>query len=100
MAADPGWHRRVLEAPRVDRVDALGEYGVTLKVLGGVRATEQWAAAGELRKRLLASFAANGIQMPTPQRVVLTRDPALDPFQAGGTTSPPTEDPDPPGDAA
>src|SRR5207248_340466 len=34
MAADPAWKRRVLEAPRVDRVAALGEYGVTLKILG------------------------------------------------------------------
>src|SRR5258708_26477133 len=30
MAADPTWKRRILEAPRVDRVAALGEYGVTL----------------------------------------------------------------------
>ena len=34
MAADPTWKRRVLEAPSVDRVAALGEYGVTLKILG------------------------------------------------------------------
>ena len=52
-----------------------GEYGVTLKILGTVRAPDQWAAAGELRKRLLAAFAANGIEIPRPQRVVLSRDP-------------------------
>jgi small-conductance mechanosensitive channel len=70
----------------VDRVAALGEYGVTLKILGTVRAQDQWAAAGELRKRLLAAFHANGIEIPRPQRVVLTRDatnaplpPDLDP---------------------
>jgi small-conductance mechanosensitive channel len=55
-------------------VEALGEYGVTLKILGTVRATEQWAAAGELRKRLLAAFKANGIEIPRPQRVILSRD--------------------------
>jgi small-conductance mechanosensitive channel len=71
LAADPAWKRRVLEAPHVERISELGEYGVTIKVLGLVRATEQWAAAGELRKRLLAAFAANGIEIPRPQRVVL-----------------------------
>jgi small-conductance mechanosensitive channel len=75
MASDPAWKRRVLETPRVDRIAALAEYGVTLKILGTVRATEQWAAAGELRKRLLAAFKANGIEIPRPQRVVLAREP-------------------------
>lgn len=74
MLDDPVWKRRVLEAPRVERVEALGEYGVTLKILGSVRATEQWAAGGEFRKRLLAALQANGIEIPRPQRVVLSRD--------------------------
>jgi small conductance mechanosensitive channel len=79
MAADPAWKRRVLEAPKVDRVAALAEYGVTLKILGTVRAPDQWAAAGELRKRLLSAFKANGIEIPRPQRVILSRDPEPDP---------------------
>jgi len=90
MLADPIWKRRVLEAPRVERVEALGEYGVTLKILGSVRATEQWAAGGEFRKRLLAALQANGIEIPRPQRVVLAQDPggvngvALEPLPVGG----------------
>jgi moderate conductance mechanosensitive channel len=75
MAGDPTWKRRVLEAPRVERVEALAEYGVTLKILGTVRAADQWAAGGDFRKRLLAAFKANGIEIPRPQRVVLARDP-------------------------
>jgi small conductance mechanosensitive channel len=75
MTADPVWKRRILEAPRVERVEALGEYGVTLKILGSVRASEQWAASGEYRKRLLAALQANGIEIPRPQRVMLTQDP-------------------------
>jgi small conductance mechanosensitive channel len=71
LAADPAWRRRVLEAPHVERIEALGEYGITLKILGLVRPSEKWAAGGELRKRLLAAFAANGIEIPRPQRVVL-----------------------------
>jgi small conductance mechanosensitive channel len=93
MAADPEWRRRVMEAPHVERVEALGEYGVTLKILGLVRATEQWAAGGELRKRLLAAFATHGIEIPRPQRVVLAREPSLDPFEPGGASLPgPTQD--------
>jgi small conductance mechanosensitive channel len=73
LAGDPEWGPRILEAPRVERVSALGEYGVTLKILGTVRASEQWAVGGELRKRLLAAFGESGIEIPQPQRVLLTR---------------------------
>jgi small conductance mechanosensitive channel len=76
LAGDPVWKRRILEPPRVERVEALGEYGITLKILGTVRAPEQWAAGGEFRKRLLAALEANGIEIPRPQRVILSRDPA------------------------
>lgn len=75
MAADPVWKRRVLEAPRVERVTALAENGVTFKILGTVRAADQWSAAGDLRKRLLTAFKEHDIELP--QRaggVVLTRD--------------------------
>jgi moderate conductance mechanosensitive channel len=93
MAAEPAWRRRVMEAPHVERVEALGEYGITLKVLGMVRAQEQWAAGGELRKRLLAAFSTHGIEIPRPQRVVLAPEPSVDPFQRGGATlQGPTQD--------
>jgi Small-conductance mechanosensitive channel len=73
MAGDPIWKRRVLEAPRVERIAALAENGVTLKILGTVRAADQWAAAGDLRKRLLVAFKEHGIEIPRLQRVVLAR---------------------------
>jgi small conductance mechanosensitive channel len=72
LANDPVWKRRVLEPPRVERVESIDEMGITLKILGSVRASEQWAAAGEFRKRLLAAFAENGIEIPRPHRVVFT----------------------------
>jgi small conductance mechanosensitive channel len=75
LADDPAWKHRFLEPPRVERVEALGEYGITLKILGSVRAIDQWAAGGELRKRLLSAFAEHNIEIPRPQRVVLARDP-------------------------
>lgn len=83
MASETAWKRRIMEPPHVERVEALAEYGVTLKILGTVRAPDQWAAAGELRKRLLDAFKANGIEIPRPQRVVLSREPAT-PAPAAG----------------
>src|SRR3954452_6568516 len=64
MAADPVWRRRVLEAPKVLRVSALAETGITLTVQGTVRAADQWDAAGDFRKRLLIALEANGIDIP------------------------------------
>ena len=64
LADDVKWGPRILEAPRVDQVSALGELGITLKIVGKVRASEQWAVGGELRKRLLAAFAESGIEIP------------------------------------
>lgn len=76
MAAEAVWRRRILEAPKVLRVQALGEYGITLKVLGTVRAADQWEAAGELRRRVLEAFRTAGIEIPFPTRVVLSHEAA------------------------
>jgi small-conductance mechanosensitive channel len=62
---DPDWGPRMLEAPTVMHVNELGDLGVSLKVLGQVRAAEQSAVSGELRKRLLDAFSARGIEVPT-----------------------------------
>jgi moderate conductance mechanosensitive channel len=75
MTADPLWKPRILERPRVERVEALAEYGITLKILGSVRAGEQWSVGGELRKRLLSAFHSNGIEIPSPRRVIIGHDP-------------------------
>jgi moderate conductance mechanosensitive channel len=73
MYEDAEWNRRLLEPPTVLRVESLGDSGVTIKILGSVRASEQWAAAGELRRRILAAFEAAAIEIPFPHRVVISR---------------------------
>ena len=78
LHVDPEWQGRLLEAPTVVRVDALADSAVTLKVLGQVRAAEQWAVGGELRKRILAAFGRAGIQIPYPHRVVVSRGAPTD----------------------
>jgi len=71
MAADPAWADRILQAPAALRVNALGDAGVQIKVTGQVRAGEQWAATGELRRRILIAFAEQGVEIPFSQRLVL-----------------------------
>lgn len=93
MDAEPRWADDILEAPRVLRVENIGELGITLKVVGRVRAGALPATTGELRRRLLAAFATHGIDLPRPQRVVLAKEPAPDPFTPGGPAGPaPTQD--------
>ena len=91
MAADPEWAGRLLETPRLLRVDALGDLGATLRITGKVRAADRWAAPGELRRRLLAAFQANGIEISARHRVVLTREasgaPGADTGGSGSDTS-------------
>ncbi len=70
---DAEWGPRLLEPPTVARVESLGESGVELKVLGRVQPAQQWSVTGELRKRILARFVDEGIEIPFPHRVVLTR---------------------------
>jgi moderate conductance mechanosensitive channel len=76
LQSEPDWSGRLLEAPTVVRIDSLGDNGITLKVMGQVRAAEQWAVAGELRKRILAGFRANEITIAFPHSVVINRPAA------------------------
>ena len=84
LVDDAEWGPRLLEPPAVARVDSLGESGVELKVLARVQPAQQWAVTGELRKRILARFAEQGIEIPFPHRVVLTRAGGADGSAAGG----------------
>ena len=92
MLADPAWSARLLEAPFLLRVDALGELGMTLRVAGRVRASDRFVAPGELRKRLLAAFQAHGIEIAVRGRMILTQDPSTAAAAAASLPSPP-EDP-------
>ena len=49
---------------------------MTLRVAGKVRAADRWTAPSELRKRLLAAFQANGIEIPVRGQVARSARPA------------------------
>ena len=74
LAADADWAEKILEAPKVLRVNSLGSSGIEIKVLGTVRPMKQWEVTGELRKRVKEAFDREGIEIPFPHRVVIVRE--------------------------
>lgn len=70
LAQDPDWKDKIRTAPQFLRVDNFSASSVDIKILGEVRPLEQWAVAGELRKRLKIAFDKEGIEIPFPQSVI------------------------------
>jgi small-conductance mechanosensitive channel len=75
FAADPAWAPRLIDVPAVLRIDPVVDPGIPILVSFAVRPGEQWAAAGELRRRVLEAFVREGIRLATSQRLQV--DPAL-----------------------
>jgi small-conductance mechanosensitive channel len=76
LAADPAWSARLIDAPAVLRVDPVVDLGIPILVSFRVRPGEQWAVAGELRRRLLEAFARDGILLATSQRLQVDARPS------------------------
>ncbi len=70
LAEDPAWRALIITAPRFVRVQDLADSAVVIKVIGDTQPLKQWDVAGEVRRRILAAFALEGIEIPFPQRVV------------------------------
>ncbi len=70
LAAEEQWRKVIKTAPKVLRVDNLGDSGIEIKILGDVKPIEQWAVMGELRLRLKRAFDAEGIEIPWPHTKV------------------------------
>ena len=73
MAADPKWGPSLITPPKSLRVDNLGDSGIDIKVVGDTKPIKQWEVMGELRKRLKKAFDDEGIEIPYPHRVMVTR---------------------------
>ena len=73
LAEDPRWRELIITAPQFVRVQELADSAVVIKIMGDTRPQKQWDVAGEVRKRILAAFAREGIEIPFPQRVVHQR---------------------------
>jgi small conductance mechanosensitive channel len=70
LAADAEFGPLILTAPQVLRVEAFGESGIAIKVLGDTEPIRQWEVMGELRKRLIRAFLEEGVRVPFPPHVV------------------------------
>jgi len=70
MARDKEWGNKIIKAPQFLRVEDFADSAVIIKILGDTVPIEQWAVAGELRKRLKIAFDKSGIEIPFPQRVI------------------------------
>jgi small-conductance mechanosensitive channel len=73
LAADAEFGPLIIKAPQVLRVDAFEDSGIAIKILGDTEPIRQWEVMGELRKRLKKAFDEEGIEIPFPHRVMVTR---------------------------
>jgi small conductance mechanosensitive channel len=67
--AEEDWKPLLLDAPEVPGIEAFGESGPTIRLTVRTLPLKQWEVARELRRRLKQRFAAEGIEIPTPQTV-------------------------------
>ncbi len=79
MSVDERVGSLILEAPEVLGIEALGESQVTLQVMVKTLPQKQWEVARELRRRIKVAFDKEGIEVPYPHRVHLTRIESLPP---------------------
>jgi small-conductance mechanosensitive channel len=73
LAADAEFGPLILKAPQVLRVDAFEDSGIAIKILGDTEPIRQWDVMGELRRRLKKAFDEEGIEIPFPHVVLVTR---------------------------
>lgn len=70
MLEDEALAKVIKEPIQFFRVDAFGESAVIIKTLGKVIPAKQWDIAGEYRRRILAAFKKEGIEIAFPQVVI------------------------------
>lgn len=101
---DPEWGPLILEDPEVWGVEALSADAVVVRLVVKTLPLEQWKVARELRRRIKATFDAEGVEIPFPQRTVWMKNGDGDvaaPAANRSVDRPPTErQPVPQGESA
>ncbi|MFD1032595.1 mechanosensitive ion channel family protein [Metaplanococcus flavidus] len=64
----------IVEGPDVIGVQAFGMSDVTLRVIAKAKNGEQWAVERQLRKAIKEALDANGIEIPFPHQVNITKN--------------------------
>ncbi|MBE0433198.1 mechanosensitive ion channel family protein [candidate division WOR-3 bacterium] len=75
MFEEAYWKEKIIKAPQVLRVDALGGSGIDIKIIGDTLPLAQWEVMGELRKRIKKEFDRQGIEIPWPHTKVYFGNP-------------------------
>jgi len=71
IADDPDWGQFLIsKTPWLLRVDAFGDSGIVIKVVGETQPIKQWDVMGELRRRIKRAFDEQGIEIPWPHTKV------------------------------
>ena len=71
IADDPDWGPFLIsKTPWLLRVDAFGDSGIVIKVVGETQPIKQWDVMGELRRRIKKVFDEQGIEIPWPHTKV------------------------------
>jgi len=76
LADDEQWKKVIFEPIQFLRVDDFTDAGMRIKSLGKVLPAEQWAVAGEFRRRLKKAFEKEGIKIAYP-RIAIEPDQTL-----------------------
>ncbi|MCH7654626.1 MAG: mechanosensitive ion channel family protein [Chloroflexi bacterium] len=66
LKADETWGPSLLTAPVAVRVNNLGDPAIEIRIMGDTKPGTQWGVSGEFRKRLLAQFEIDGIEIAFP----------------------------------
>lgn len=74
MLKDEIMAKSIKESIQFLRVNEFLSSSVIVRALGTVEPAEQWSIAGEYRRRILAAFREDGIEIPLPQIVMRTID--------------------------
>ncbi len=78
LHADPEWAPRLMQPPKVVRVERTPDSTISLKVLGQVRAADQWEVGGELRERIITALERAGIETPMARRAIPEAAPSAE----------------------
>jgi len=73
LAQEDEFAKLIIDSPEVLGVEALGEYHVTLRMLVKTQPLQQWSVARALRARIKKAFDREGIPVPYPHQVTITR---------------------------
>jgi small-conductance mechanosensitive channel len=73
MWRDEGYRPLLLQEPTISGIEELGDSAMTLRIMVKTQPGKQWDVSRELRKRIKESFEEEGIEMPYPTQVHITR---------------------------